>query len=119
MRILRANRNTLHTILGAIVADPLFKFSLSPAEARRRQQVGEEGIKEENLKDDEAEAAPEPDKRAKESERALAQILAKLEGREEGSAERHSVEGQVQMLINSARDRTNLSNIFLGWSPWV
>merc|ERR1712228_144332 len=52
--------------------------------------------------------------------RAVEKIHQKLQGYEEGnSGERQSVEGQVQLLINSARDPDNLCNLFPGWAPFI
>mgnify|MGYP001980634468 CR=1 FL=1 len=51
--------------------------------------------------------------------RAIQKIHQKLQGYEEGNTgERQSVEGQVQLLINEARDPDNLCNLYHGWAPW-
>ena len=39
IRVLRKNANTLSTILSAVVADPLYKWSVSPVEGMRRQKM--------------------------------------------------------------------------------
>jgi len=51
---------------------------------------------------------------------AISKIQEKLNGYEDGtSGEQQSVEGQVQLLINSARDADHLCEMFHGWGPWV
>ena len=52
--------------------------------------------------------------------RALAKIKAKLQGYEDStSGELHGIEGQIQVLVNLARDPDNLCKMFPGWSPWI
>jgi phosphatidylinositol kinase/protein kinase (PI-3 family) len=52
--------------------------------------------------------------------KALAKISEKLQGYEDStSGEQQGVEGQVQLLINSARDPDNLCEMFAGWAPWL
>jgi phosphatidylinositol kinase/protein kinase (PI-3 family) len=51
---------------------------------------------------------------------AIAKIQEKLQGYEDGtSGEQQSVEGQVQLLINSAKDPDNLCDMYAGWAPWM
>ena len=51
---------------------------------------------------------------------AISKIQEKLNGYEDGtSGEQQSVEGQIQLLINSARDRDQLCEMFHGWGPWT
>ena len=50
----------------------------------------------------------------------MGKVHEKLQGYEDGtSGEQQGIEGQVQLLINSARDPDNLSVMFPGWAPWV
>jgi ataxia telangiectasia mutated family protein len=52
--------------------------------------------------------------------RTIAKINEKLEGYEEGTlGERQTVEGQVRLLINAARDPDNLCSLYHGWMPWL
>ena len=52
--------------------------------------------------------------------KAIAKIHEKLQGYEDSTAgEQQGVEGQVQLLINSARDPDNLCLLYPGWEPWT
>jgi len=135
--VLRGNTETLLTILSAVVSDPLYKWSINPLQARRVQrgdQDDNEGDETGDDIDDEATratigrsansvknvAAPSEQSENDAANRAIQKIRQKLQGFEEGnSGERQSVEGQVQLLINSARDRDNLCVLYHGWAPWI
>lgn len=124
LRSLKENSNALLTILSAIANDPMYALCLNPVMAQRRQEEsatrdetsftgGQEGQELADFVDnnfDRNEAAA----------RAIARVQEKLQGYEDGtSGDQQSVEGQVQLLINSARDPDNLSEMFVGWAPWV
>ena len=125
MSVLRKNASTLLTILSAVVADPLYKWSVSPVEGMRRQQMDSEndgsskhlgvlvgGGDERNEQSD--------DDKNEMGKKAIAKINDKLQGYEEStSGEQQGVEGQVQLLINSARDVENLSPMYAGWGPYI
>ena len=50
----------------------------------------------------------------------IAKINEKLQGYEEGTyGEQQTVEGQVRLLINAARDPDNLCTLYHGWMPWL
>ena len=52
--------------------------------------------------------------------RTIAKINEKCQGFEEGTlGVRQTVEGQVRLLINAAKDRDNLCSMFFGWAPWL
>ena len=53
------------------------------------------------------------------AERALIRIRNKLQGLEDPTGEALGVEGQVDYLINEARNPSNLCKIFPGWAPWL
>lgn len=55
--------------------------------------------------------------RNKTAERALIRIEQKLQGTEEGLAS--SVSGQVERLIQQARDPANLCRLYCGWQPYL
>jgi ataxia telangiectasia mutated family protein len=121
--VLRENTDALLTILSAVVSDPLFAWNMTPREARNRQRADNEGGGEDMELENEA-AATKDDKMSGDLNeagiRALARIQEKLQGYEDGSSgERQGVEGQVQMLINAARDEDNLCRLFCGWSAFV
>lgn len=51
------------------------------------------------------------------AQRVLIRLRQKLDGNEAGSF--LSTEGQVNFLIQSARDPKNLCRVFPGWQPWI
>jgi ataxia telangiectasia mutated family protein len=51
------------------------------------------------------------------AERALVRLRQKLQGTEEGTTT--SVGGQVNRLLQQARNPGNLSRLFHGWQPYV
>ena len=122
--VLRENANALLTILSAIASDPLYRWSVSPVEARRRQRLTDDdqqpSLKAEKIKN--GDQSSHTDSKSDRNEAAalvLAKIQEKLQGYEDGTAgEQQSIEGQVQLLINSARDPANLRVLFSGWAPW-
>jgi len=137
--VLRDNAETLLTILSAVVSDPLYKWSMSPLQARKVQRAGDEDDDEDGDEDDEEEegadgalasaigkhtssGAADENNEQNQNEaatRAIQKIHQKLQGYEEGNTgERQSVEGQVQLLINEARDPDNLSMLYHGWAAW-
>ncbi len=125
MKLLRENASVLLTILSAVVSDPLYKWSVSPVKARLRQRsdieeeevtkkIGVHGndtsLQNVMINEDKNDAAS----------RAIAKIEEKLQGYENGTTgECQTVEGQVQLLINAARDPDNLCTLYFGWAPWV
>ena len=129
VQVLRENSKALLTILSAIVADPLYKWKESAEKARKRQQVQslDAMVEGHSLASRRSKLSKLPDFAEDDIEegneagtRAISKIQEKLQGLEEGtSSERQSVEGQVQLLINAARDPDNLCALFPGWSPWL
>ena len=121
--VLRENASALLTILSAVVSDPLYKWSVSPVKARKFQnsrddKEGKEYEERNIILNNEKLEPIENENEA--ASRAIAKINEKLQGYEEGTlGERQSVEGQVQLLINSARDPDNLCALYPGWSPWM
>jgi ataxia telangiectasia mutated family protein len=129
-RLLRKNARALLTILSAVVSDPLYKWSVSPVEARRRQTGKDEdvGLQDDvevknQMEDHELDGKNDLssiEDQNKAGAKALAKISEKLQGYEDStSGEQQGVEGQVQLLINSARDPDNLCEMFAGWAPWL
>lgn len=123
-RVLRNNSDALLTILSAVVNDPLYKWSLSPVEARKRQKDCEAND-EKVITDVGGVAGLTTDLGSSEAQnkaaaKAVAKIKAKLQGYEDWtSGEQHGILGQVLLLVNSARDPDNLCAMFPGWSPWI
>jgi len=122
--ILRENSSALLTILSAIMNDPLYEWRKSAVKAQARQEQEQEY---ENSEDKGIRCVVSANATAVSdigqnlaAEHTISRIKEKLEGYEEGtSSEQHSVEGQVQLLINCARDPDNLSAIYYGWAPWL
>mmetsp|Transcript_46714 Transcript_46714/g.52047 ORF Transcript_46714/g.52047 Transcript_46714/m.52047 type:complete len:3191 (+) Transcript_46714:200-9772(+) len=115
--MLRDNTRELLTILSAVVADPLYKWSVNPLEARQRQ--AEKG-KEKGYKVKDRENDSKSDEKSQSATKTISKIKEKLQGYEDStSGEQQGVEGQVQLLINSARDPNNLCTMFTGWGPWI
>ena len=113
MKVLRSNKDAILTILEVLMFDPLYNWSLTPAQAYRIQH-----------------GRQPPDSLLKKwqdfgrdrntnklAERALLRVTQKLEGREDGS--QLSVEGQVNGLIQQATDPDNLALLFAGWQAYV
>ncbi|XP_015117607.1 serine-protein kinase ATM [Diachasma alloeum] len=109
MGVLRDRREMIITLLQVLIYDPLFSWSISPYKAYKMQSEdssrfsdsGEQDVKPTN----------------KMAERALLRIDQKLHGTEEGIAT--SIAGQVERLIQQARDPANLSRIFCGWQAYL
>ena len=50
---------------------------------------------------------------------ALLRVKNKLQGYEDPTGTSLSVEGQVDFLIQEARDPKNLCRLYPGWAPWL
>jgi ataxia telangiectasia mutated family protein len=145
LSVLRANKESLLTLVEVLIHDPILKWAMSPEAARRRQgrQLDDDAD------DADAAAVPPasmalasalpaasgaaaaaaaatsalaPDAAAvgvqnADAERALLRVRQKLDGIDD--SEPRSVEGQVQQLIQEARDPDKLCRLFAGWAPWV
>lgn len=123
MAVLKHNTASLLTILSAIVSDPLYQWTVSAAKAReiQREEDEEPTIMSSNGKSRSRHA--EGANKLEQNEAAMqtiSRIQQKLQGYEDGtSGEQQSIESQIQLLINSARDPDNLCQMFEGWAPWV
>lgn len=113
MDVMRNNHETIITILEVLLYDPLYEWTVSPAEAYSMQ------LCKENDSDGTSKiAASEEEVPINVSaERALLRVKQKLHGTEEGGTS--SVEGQVEKLIQQARDLSNLSRLYVGWQPFL
>lgn len=108
MEILRQNHKTLSTILEVLLYDPMYAWTLSSTQLRRRQ-LGDEFSNEESS----------PIERDSMASRALLRIQAKLKGQADDSTGYSSVEGQVECLINEAMNPANLCQLFRGWQAYL
>jgi len=115
MRCLRENSAPLVTILDVLIHDPLYRWMLSPKDARRKQRDDDAAAA--AARDDLPEGtAAAPDNQA--AERALFRVKQKLQGYEDAT-DVLSVEGQVTHLVADATDPDNLAVLFPGWGPWL
>ena len=132
LRVLRQSRASLLTILDVLMHDPLFRWMLSPAEARQVQRTDREDEEDSDDGGDPGEgteamdvpvAAPQqPSARTSQGDaaaRALMRIRQKLNGYEDAHGDALSVEGQVKLLVTQAQDPDNLCRLFYGWSAWL
>ena len=134
MRVLRSDAPSVLTILEVLLHDPLYRWMLSPLAARQRQQDEEKGSYRggngAGVKPPEAAAAAAADAAAAAAaedagvggdaaQRALVRIKHKLQGYVDPNGNAMSVEGQVKLLINEAKDPENLSKLYPGWAPWL
>lgn len=136
MRVLRSESPSVLTILEVLLHDPLYRWMLSPLAARQRQQEeekagdgngggGRRGSGAAALAaaaaaaDNEALVVEDAGVGEDAAQRALARIKHKLQGYVDPNGDAMSVEGQVKLLINQARDPENLCKLYPGWAPWL
>jgi ataxia telangiectasia mutated family protein len=140
LRVLRDNASQVMTILEVVIHDPLYKWSLSPLQARMKQntvpdfnsdlaaaKAGKQGVHHNGHNGNAPHTMAATTMGTKggnfgkdAAERTLLRVLNKLQGQEDpSSGEALSVEGQVDLLINEARSPHNLSKLFPGWAPWL
>ncbi|GKY92429.1 hypothetical protein MPSEU_000213400 [Mayamaea pseudoterrestris] len=145
MLVLKHNSTALLTILTSIAADPLYMWTLSPVKARAKQLVREKSDDDEPFEDDDnpddfncksteptvdvlkakhdkemTDEAMNDAKRNDQATHIIAKVQQKLQGYEDGtSGEQQGVKGQIQLLINQAREIDNLANMYSGWAPWL
>ena len=127
LAVLRANKESLLTLVEVLIHDPILKWAMSPELARRRQrgrtdeegeESGEEGGAVGALPLAAAAAATQHlAVQNADAERALLRVRQKLDGVEGG--EPRSIEGQVQQLVQEARDPDKLCVMYPGWAPFV
>ena len=129
LRALRTNSAQILTILEVVIHDPLYKWSLSPVEARNKQDkkrgtapliaapttLTDEGTLMSTGRTTGVTTSAGRDA----AERTLMRIRNKLQGYEDSTGEGLGVEGQVEQLISNATDTKNLSRIYVGWAPWI
>lgn len=121
LRVLRENFAQILTILEVVIHDPLYKWTLSPLQARKKQTREYE-----NLSGESAAAAlvlnctqSLSSSSTDAAKRTLLRIKNKLQGSDDPTGDILSVKGQVSMLINEATSEANLCRLFAGWAPWL
>ena len=111
--------------------DPLYKWTISPVRALQLQQEPESQRREGTTVSVTAGAgahfteltshatAGEGSAHSQEAERVIVRVQQKLQGYEEGSTSALGVEGQVNLLIQQARDPERLAALYFGWGAWI
>ena len=116
--VLRANKESLVTLIEVLIHDPILRWAMSPELARRHQGQHQDADADEHLEDEMllgqygAQAVQNAD-----AERALLRVRQKLDGVDDGQP--RPVEAQVQQLLQTARDPDKLCRLFPGWAAWV
>jgi len=123
MAALRASKQELMTILEVLMYDPLYNWSMTPEKARRIQREAE-GVatQQDTAADSNAVGSDDSQRevaarRNRMAERVLMRVGQKLDGQEDGQL--MSVAGQVNTLIQQARDPRRLHAVFPGWQPYL
>jgi len=108
MSVLRQNQDVIVTVIEVLLYDPCYHWTLTGEKAAQLQN--QSTIENSNIND-----LTEVNKLA---ELSLNRVRAKLCGMEEtGSAS--TINGQVNRLIQQARDPANLSLLFHGWQAYL
>ncbi|XP_076632451.1 serine/threonine-protein kinase tefu isoform X1 [Colletes latitarsis] len=108
LNVLRDQKQVIITLLQVLLYDPLFTWTVTPARAHNIQC----GNSVRSLEINQCSTVTN-----KTAEKALLRIEQKLQGTEEGLAS--SVSGQVERLIQQARDPLNLCRLYCGWQPYL
>ncbi|XP_034946679.1 serine-protein kinase ATM [Chelonus insularis] len=111
MTVLRNRKDIIITLLQVLLYDPLFSWMVTPALAWELQN---DGMKPKSKQYDEDIGN---DKFNKVAEKALLRLEQKLQGTEDGL--QTSIPGQVERLIQEARDPANLCRLFYGWQAYL
>lgn len=122
MDILRKNSQTLTTILEVLLYDPMYNWALSNQTKRRQLEDCEEnsnGVKKTKNTEENDTASNDAVEKDSMASRTLLNIKEKLKGQTDDSARYSSVEGQVESLIQRARNPTFLSQLFRGWQAYL
>ncbi|XP_069136891.1 serine-protein kinase ATM-like isoform X2 [Argopecten irradians] len=126
MEVMHDHQEALLTILEVLLYDPINTWSMSPAKAyalqhRRDRNDEASELNVTNTARDMLEMAGGSEENRenvnKLAERVLLRLQQKLQGIEDGI--QLSVAGQVNHLIQEARDPKNLSRLFPGWQPYL
>lgn len=134
MVVMRDNQEALLAVLEVLLYDPLYDWTMSPmkALALQKQQdkleaegetntsatIGNVSFSLDQMDNGKSRQQLEQNTQVNAvAERALLRLRQKLQGLEEGVT--LSVSGQINHLIQEARDPKNLCRVFPGWQPWV
>lgn len=125
LSVLRDEAKSIDTILNVLRHDPLYSWTLSPVKAKKFRSKMSSGNGEENPVNDSTIEIHADNENSNNSD-----ALGSLNSEDGGEAERVlenvrnklskelSVEASVKILILEAKDPANLSQLFVGWSPF-
>lgn len=117
MEVLRFNAETIITILEVLLYDPLYFWTITPQQAYTKQYSNETRSSSTSNSNTLQSDSEEDVSVNVSAERALLRLKQKLLGTEEGRSS--SVDGQVEKLIQQARDPANLCRLYYGWQPYL
>ncbi|XP_043278372.1 serine-protein kinase ATM [Venturia canescens] len=109
--VLRDRRKILITLLQVLLYDPLFSWAITPVKTGEMETHCIRRYSGRVTEDREVK------KTNKLAERALLRIEQKLQGTEDGISS--SISGQVERLIQQARDPRNLCRLYSGWQAYL
>lgn len=133
MRVLRSNKDSLMAVLEAFVYDPLMIWSLNRTATISKDYtlINEKNSKFNlnNLDPDQFSSTIQESnslnefKSNKSLNRKAVEIINrisdKLTGRDFNPKERLKIDKQVDLLIKEATSNENLSQLYVGWCPWI
>jgi len=129
MTVMHNSWEALLTILQVLLYDPLTNWSISPAKAYAIQQRRDRQLDPDKTNMTMNETRDILDRQAslfgdeseenvnRVAERVLLRLRQKLQGVEDGV--QLSIAGQVNRLIQEAKDSKNLCRVFPGWQPYL
>ncbi|CAL1273891.1 unnamed protein product [Larinioides sclopetarius] len=103
LEVMRNSQDVLLPILEVLLHDPLYEWSVPAGKSSQKTSTASTSNSQNEVNTL--------------AERALMRLQQKLQGLEEGVA--MSTEGQVNLLIQQARDPNNLCRIYAGWQPYL
>ncbi|GAX72620.1 hypothetical protein CEUSTIGMA_g76.t1 [Chlamydomonas eustigma] len=128
MQVLRSSKDSLMTVVSVVIADPLYKWAMTPIKAEHRQREQPIHVLPGRHESDALpppEMGHEDDSRSggesignADAERVVLRVRQKLDG-VEGDGGPRSVEGQVAQLLHDAQDPEKLSRMYVGWAAWL
>ncbi|XP_065219100.1 serine-protein kinase ATM [Planococcus citri] len=107
LAVMRQNKNIIQTTIEVFLYDPLYQWTVTPEKKASVQKYSRDNINAPSAVTETNVQAP----------RALAGVVSKLHGLNEGTYT--TIEGQVNRLIQQARDPINLSRLFAGWQAYL
>ncbi|CAH1233491.1 ATR [Branchiostoma lanceolatum] len=121
MEVMRSSHEALLTIVEVLLYDPLHAWTLTPMQALKLQQIDADTTGAEEIFENDSTGPSNVNRDMSERNKVAAQVLMRLEDKLKGLEEGMvlSVSGQVNMLIQTARDPSNLSRLYSGWQAYL